>query len=388
MSCKLWGLGGDRTVGANKNAITTIGLAANKYAQAYFTYDTMKSGGLTQSHLSFGDTPIRSTYLVSAADFVACHAPSYIYKYDTAADLKENGIYLLNCPWSAEEVGDHLPAKMKRDLAKKNARFYVIDAAKLAGEIGLGKRTNSILQAAFFALTEVIPIEFAVEDMKKNNYKSYFKKAGQKIVDMNNQAVDVGVSAAVAVEIPASWAETPDAPAVEIEATPFVKDIVMPIDRQQGDKLPVSVFQKHGVLDGTWENGTSVYSKRGIATVVPKWNESACVQCNRCAMACPHAAIRPVLLTEEEKAGVPASFVTAPAKGLGKDAPAYSYRMQVSPYDCLSCGVCLTACPAKDALTMVSFEEMKPEQELFDTVAINETYLKKDVISDKSVKSA
>ncbi len=386
VSCKLWGLGGDGTVGANKNAISTIGLVADKYAQAYFSYDTMKSGGLTQSHLRFGDQPIRSTYLVSSADFVAVHAPTYIHKYDTTEDLKEGGIYLLNCPWSPEELEAQLPGKMKRDLCRKHAQLYTIDAAKLAREIGLGNRTNSILQAAFFALTKVIPLDMAVEDMKKNNYNSYFKKAGQKIVDLNNQAVDVGISAAVKVEIPASWAEAQDAPAAEIQATPFVKDIVIPMDRQQGDKLPVSVFQKHGVLDGTWENGTSAYSKRGVAASVPKWNGDACIQCNRCAMACPHAAIRPVLLTEEEKAGVPASFVTVPAKGLGKDSP-YSFRMQVSPYDCLGCGVCLTACPAKEALVMTPFEEMKPEQENFNQVAMDEKYLKKDVISSKNVKS-
>ena len=387
VSCKLWGLGGDGTVGANKNAITTIGLTANKYAQAYFSYDSMKSGGLTQSHLRFGDEPIQSTYLVSAADFVAVHAPTYVSKYDTTEDLKDSGIYLLNCAWSVDELEERLPAKVKRDLYNKHAQFYIIDAGKLAAEIGLGKRTNSILQAAFFALTKVIPLDVAVEDMKKNNYNSYFKKAGQKIVDLNNQAVDVGVSAAVKVEIPESWANAVDAPAQEIEATPFVKEIVLPMDRQQGDKLPVSVFQKHGVLDGTWENGTSAYSKRGVATMVPKWDGSACIQCNRCAATCPHAAIRPVLLTEEEKANVPASFETVPAKGLGKDAPAYAYRMQISPYDCLGCGVCLTACPAKGALTMTPFDEMKPEQENFDKVAMNEAYLKKDVISDKNMKS-
>jgi pyruvate-ferredoxin/flavodoxin oxidoreductase len=387
ISCKIWGLGGDGTVGANKNAITTIGLTANKYAQAYFSYDSMKSGGLTQSHLRFGDEPIRSTYLVSSADFVGVHAPTYVSKYDTTEDLKEGGIFLLNCPWSASELENRLPAKMKRDLCRRHARFYILDAAKLAAKIGLGQRTNNILQAAFFALTKVIPLDVAVEDMKKNNYNSYFKKAGQKIVDLNNRAVDEGVSAAVQVEIPKSWADASDAPAAERNATPFVRDIVIPMDRQQGDKLPVSVFKKHGVLDGTWENGTSAYSKRGVATSVPKWNGEACIQCNRCAMACPHAAIRPVLLSEEEKASVPESFVTVPAKGLGRDAPAYSFRMQVSPYDCLGCGVCLTACPAKEALVMTPFEEMKPEQGNFDKIAMNEAYLKKDVISGKTVKS-
>ena len=388
ISCKIWGLGGDGTVGANKNAISTIGLVADKYAQAYFSYDSMKSGGLTQSHLRFGDAPIRSTYLVSSADFVACHAPTYVKKYDLTEDLKDGGTFLLNCPWSAEELEN--PAKMKRDLARKHAKFYIINAAKLAAEIGLGKHTNSILQGAFFALTKVIPMDVAVEDMKKNNYATYFKKAGQKIVDLNDKAVDVGVHAAVQVDVPAAWADAQDAPAPAVEATPFVKEIVMPMDRQQGDKLPVSVFQKHGVLDGTWENGTSAYSKRGVATSVPKWDAAACIQCNRCAMSCPHAAIRPVLLTEEEKETVPADFITAPAKGLGEDAPAYQFRMQVSPYDCLGCGVCLTACPAKEkgALTMVPFEEMKGEQPLFDQVAMNEKYLKKDAISDKSVKNA
>ncbi len=387
ISCKIWGLGGDGTVGANKNAITTIGLTADKYAQAYFSYDSMKSGGLTQSHLRFGDNPIRATYLVSSADFVAVHAPTYVDKYDTTDDLKEGGIYLLNCPWGAEELETRLPAKMKRDLCRKHAQFYIIDAAKIAAEIGLGKRTNNILQAAFFSLTKVIALDVAVEDMKKNNYNSYFKKAGQKIVDMNNEAVDRGVNAAVKVDIPESWADAADVPATEIDATPFVKDIVLPMDRQQGDKLPVSVFQKYGVLDGTWENGTSAYAKRGVATMVPKWNSKSCVQCNRCAMACPHASIRPVLLTEEEKKIVPASFETVPAKGLGKDAPEYSFRMQISPYDCLGCGVCLTVCPAKDALVMTPFDEMKAEQKNFDEVAMNESYMKKDIISDKSVKS-
>ena len=239
ISCKLWGLGGDGTVGANKNAISTIGFVGGKYAQAYFSYDTMKSGGLTQSHLRFGDEPIRSTYLVSSADFVAVHAPTYVKKYDTTEDLKEGGTFLLNCPWTVEELDAHLPAKMKRDLARKHANFYIIDAAKLAQEIGLGKRTNNILQGAFFALTKVIPMDLAIEDMKKNNYNSYFKKAGQKIVDLNDQAVDLGVSAAVKVEIPASWADAQDAPVVEPKGlTPFARDIVMPMDRQKGDQLP------------------------------------------------------------------------------------------------------------------------------------------------------
>ena len=387
VSCKIWGLGGDGTVGANKNAITTIGLAADKYAQAYFSYDSMKSGGLTQSHLRFGDQPIHATYLVSAADFVGVHAPTYVDKYDTTADLKDGGTYLLNCPWSAEELEERLPAKMKRDLANKHANFYIMDATKLARDLGLGNRINTILQAAFFQLTKVIPIDLAVEEMKQGNYNSYFKKGGQEIVDLNNRAVDVGLTGMTKVEVPAAWADAKDGAPEELKGTDFVKEIVVPMDRQHGDKLPVSLFKRHNCLDGTWENGTTAYSKRGVAVTVPQWNPDVCIQCNRCAMACPHAAIRPVLLTEEEKAGAPESFVTVPAKGLGKDAPAYSFRMQVSPYDCLGCGVCLTACPAEGALTMTSFEDMKPEQTLFDEVAMNESYLKKDVINDKSVKN-
>lgn len=390
VSCKLWGVGGDGTVGANKNAISTIGLIAGKYAQAYFSYDTMKSGGLTQSHLRFGDEPIRSTYLVSSADFVAVHSPAFVKKYDTTENLKDGGTFLLNCPWTAEELETHLPAKMKRDLCRKHADLYIIDAAKKAVEAGLpANRTNNILQAVFFALTKVIPLELAVADMKKNNYNSYFKKAGQAIVDQNNAAVDLGLTAAVKVSIPESWAQAEDAPAPQREMTPFVRDIVVPIDRQQGDQLPVSVFQKYGMLDGTWENGTSVYAKRGVAASVPKWTAEVCVQCNRCAMCCPHAAIRPVLLSEDEKASVPAAFVTAPAKGLGSNTPAYYFRMQVSPYDCLGCGLCATACPAKDqgALRMTPFGEMQSEQVFFDEVAMNETYLKRDVIHSKSVKN-
>ena len=387
-ACKIWGIGGDGTVGANKNAITTIGLAADKYAQAYFSYDSMKSGGLTQSHLRFGDKPIHATYLVSAADFVGCYAPTYVTKYDTTSDLKEGGTYLLNCPWSVEELETRLPAKMKRDLAVKHAQFYIMDASRIAEGLGLGKHSNNVLQAAFFKLTDIIPMDLAVREMKASNYNTYFKKAGQEVVDKNDSAIDAGLTGMVKVDIPAAWAAAEDEPDKEPAGTPFVKEIVIPMDRQQGDKLPISILKKHGCLDGTWENGTSAYSKRGVATKVPKWNSDACIQCNRCSAACPHAAIRPILLTEEEKAGAPESFVTVPAKGLGKDAPAYSFRMQVSPYDCLGCGVCLTACPAKEALTMTPFEEMKAEQSNFDRYAMNEALLKKDIISDKSIKTS
>lgn len=388
IACKLWGIGGDGTVGANKNAITTIGLAAGKQVQAYFSYDTMKSGGLTQSHLRFGDEPIRSTYLVTEADFVAVHEPSYLRKYDTTEDLKEGGIFLLNCPWAEADLEWRLPGKVKRDLAQRHASFYIINATKIAEEIGLGKRTNTILQAAFFALTGGVPRGTASEYMKQSNYDSYFKKAGQKIVDLNNRAVDAGLDAAVKIKIPPQWLEASDEPAAERSVTPFVREIVLPMERQKGDLLPVSVFKKHGVLDGTWESGTSAYAKRGVAAAVPKWNPDMCIQCNRCAFVCPHAAIRPVLLSEQEQKQVQEEFVTAPAKGLSGREP-YYFRMQVSPYDCLGCGVCLSVCPAKEkgALVMTSFEEMKAEQVLFDEIAMNESYLKQDVISRNSVKS-
>nr|WP_325259675.1 pyruvate:ferredoxin (flavodoxin) oxidoreductase [uncultured Oscillibacter sp.] len=384
-ACKIWGLGGDGTVGANKNAITTIGLTAGKYAQAYFSYDSMKSGGLTQSHLRFGDEPIHATYLVSAADFVGCHAPTYVEKYDTTEELKDGGVYLLNCPWSPETLDAHLPAKMKRDLWKKHAAFYIIDATKIARELGLGGRINTILQAAFFQLTKVIPIDLAVEEMKRGNYNSYFKKGGREIVALNDRAVDAGLTGMIRVEIPDSWANAEDAPAPEQAGTPFVKEIVVPMDRQQGDKLPVSLFKKHDCIDGTWENGTTAYSKRGVAVSVPRWDPDACIQCNRCAMVCSHAAIRPVLLTEEEQKQAPDTYVSVPAKGpgLGK----YTFRMQVSPYDCLGCGVCLTACPAEGALEMVPFETQKEQQANFDRFAMDETLLKKDAIHDKSVKN-
>ena len=387
-AAKIWGLGGDGTVGANKNAITIIGLQADKYAQAYFSYDSMKTGGLTQSHLRFGDEPIHATYLVDSADFVGCHAPTYVHKYDTTAELKDGGIYLLNCPWNIEELDTELPAKMKRDLYNKHAQFYTIDATKLAGEIGLGNRINTILQAAFFELTKVIPLDIAVQAMKQGNYDSYFKKGGQEIVDKNNRAVDVGIEGLVKVNIPKEWATATDFPVDNSHLPEFIRDIVEPMNRQEGDKLPVSIFKKHNCFDGTWPLGTTAYSKRGVAITVPRWDSSACVQCNSCSMACPHAAIRPVLLTDEELATAPETFVTAKAKGAKlKD---YNFRMQVSPYDCLGCGVCMSVCPmkAKGALTMVPMHEEEGQQENFNRFAMEEKYLKKEAISDKNVKEA
>ena len=383
-SCKIWGIGGDGTVGANKNTITTIGLAAGMYAQAYFSYDSKKSGGLTQSHLRFGKNPILATYSVEHADFVALHEPSYLGTYDVTADLKDNGTFLLNCSWSSEEIPAHLPAKMKRDLASKHANMYVIDASRIAREIGLGNRTNTVLQAAFFKLTNIIPLDLAVKEMKAAIYNSYFKKAGQAVVDMNNEAVERGIAGVEKFGIPAEWADAQDAPAAEEQIPGFIRDIVVPMNKQEGDKLPVSTFKKYNCLDGTWENGTTRFEKRGVALMVPQWDADKCIQCNQCSFACPHAAIRPVLLDASEAAKAPAAFKTVPAKGM----PQYQYRMQVSPYDCMGCGSCAKICLAKDsALTMVPFETQKAEQDNW-TFGVEETPVKKDAFSAKNVKAS
>lgn len=383
-SCKIWGIGGDGTVGANKNTITTIGLAADMYAQAYFSYDSKKSGGLTQSHLRFGKNPIRSPYMVNSADFVALHEPSYLGQYDVTADLKDGGTFLLNCSWSDADLPSHIPGKMKRDLAKKHTEMYVIDATAIAREIGLGNRTNTVLQAAFFKLTNIISLDLAVKEMKDGIYKSYFKKAGEKITNMNYTAVDRGLTDVRKFEIPAEWADAADDVAPEKNIPGFIRDVVIPMNSQEGDKIPVSTFKKYNCLDGTWENGTTRYEKRGVAVMVPKWDADKCIQCNQCAFACPHAAIRPVLLNEEEAANKPASFETVQAKGLNQ----YQYRMQVSPYDCMGCGSCANICLAKDtALTMVPFETQVAEGENW-TFGVEQTPVKKDAFSAKNVKAS
>ncbi len=363
ISCKFWGLGSDGTVGANKNSIKIIGDHTDMYVQAYFEYDTKKSGGVTKSHLRFGRAPIRSSYYVKAANFVACHNPSYIDKYDIVTDIKQGGTFLLNCAWQGDELENNLPAKVKRELAAKNIQFYVIDATKIAKEIGLGNRTNSILQAAFFKLANVIPIEQAVEYMKAAIVKSYGKK-GEKVVAMNKAAVDNGVDGVVKVDVPAAWLSAVDAETTDDANLPaFIKDMLIPMNAQKGDDIPVSKFV--GREDGTFPLGTSAYEKRGIAIDVPAWKPENCLQCNQCAYVCPHAAIRPFLLTEAEAAAAPAGYATVRGKGPGLDA--YQYRIQVDVLDCAGCGSCAQVCPAKDkALVMTPLQGRKEEMALWD----------------------
>lgn len=356
--CKFWGLGSDGTVGANKNAIRIIGDNTDLYAQGYFSYDSKKSGGVTISHLRFGKKPIKSTYLIDRADFVACHNQSYVYNYDVLAGLKEGGTFLLNCTWSPEELDEHLPASMKRYLAKNKINFYIINGVKIASDIGLGGRINMVMQAAFFKLANVIPLEEAVKYMKEAIRETYGRK-GDHIVKMNDQAVDQGIEALVKVEIPASWAEAEDNAAAAKEEVPeFISDVLIPMNRQEGDKLPVSTFV--GREDGTFPMGTARYEKRGIAIEVPRWIPENCTQCNQCSFVCPHAAIRPFLLNEEEAQKAPASFVTVKANG--KQLAGLSYRIQVSPLDCTGCGNCANICPSKEKSLV-----MEPIANVLDT---------------------
>ncbi len=343
ISCKFWGLGADGTVGANKNSIKIIGDHTDMYAQAYFSYDSKKSGGITQSHLRFGKKPIRSTYLVKTANFVACHKQEYVHLYDMVSDLLPGGTFLLNTVWTPEELEKQLPASIKRQLAEKKINFYTINGTDIAKEIGLGNRINTVLQAAFFKLANIIPIEQAVEYMKAAITKSYGKK-GDTILNMNYAAVDKGVDGAVKIDVPAEWANAVDEEAkAERPKTDFVKNVVDPMNAQEGDKLPVSVF--NGREDGTFPCGTAAYEKRGVAVDVPEWQPDKCIQCNQCSYVCPHASIRPFLLTEEEVAAAPEAFNVVAPKGL-KGADGLKFRMQVSVLDCLGCGSCAEVCPA------------------------------------------
>ena len=351
--CKFWGLGSDGTVGANKNAIKIIGDKTNLYAQGYFSYDSKKSGGTTISHLRFGKKPIRSPYLVYNADFIACHNKSFIYHYDILKGLKDGGTFVLSCPWSADELDEKLPAYLKRYLAQKNINFYIIDAIKIAGEIGLGNRINMIMQSAFFKLANVIPLEDAMEYLKEAIVDTYGKK-GEQIVDMNIEAVDAGVKGLKRVEVPAAWANAEDEPMPIKDEPEFVKRIQRPMARHEGDELPVSAFK--GMEDGTFPMGTTTYEKRGIAVLMPQWQTNKCIQCNQCSYICPHAVIRPFLLDENEKKNAPHTFETK--KAVGKGLEQYEYRIQLSPMDCTGCANCADICPAPEkALVMVEAEE-------------------------------
>ena len=378
-----FGLGADGTVGANKNSIKIIGGSTNKYCQAYFSYDSKKSGGYTSSHLRFGDSPIRSPYLVTTPDFVACHVPSYVDKYDVLKGLKKGGSFLLNSVHDAATTCDTLPDHMKVYLAKNNINFYVINATKIAAELGLGNRTNTIMQSAFFKIANVIPFEKAVEEMKKAILKSYGKK-GEDIVNMNYAAVDAGGNAVEKVEIPAEWASIEvkaAAAAVDMSRPEFVRNIVDPINALKGDDLPVSAF--NGREDGTWDNGTAAYEKRGIAVNVPEWLVDNCIQCNQCSYVCPHAAIRPFLATEEEAAASGLAW----KQGLG-ETKTYKFRIQVSPLDCTGCGNCVDVCPSKTkALVMKPLESQMAEAENWNAVIKNVGY-KQVVDKTKTVKNS
>ena len=385
ISCKFWGLGADGTVGANKNSIKIIGDHTDMYAQAYFSYDSKKSGGITQSHLRFGHKPIRSTYLVKTADFVACHKQEYVNLYDMVSELNDGGTFLLNTTWTTAELEEHLPGKLKRQLAEKKAKFYIIDGTEIAKEIGLGNRINTVLQSAFFKLANIIPIEQAVEYMKVAITKSY-SKSGDAILNMNYAAVDRGVDGIVQVDVPASWANAADATtATARKTTEFVENVVKPMNAQEGDKLPVSTFV--GREDGTFPCGTSAYEKRGVAVDVPEWIPENCIQCNQCAYVCPHASIRPILLTDEEVAKAPSGFVTVDAKGGAAFAP-YKYRMQVSSLDCMGCGSCVVVCPSpKKALVMKPLATQEVEIAKWD-YAIDEVAHKENPMDKGSVKGS
>ncbi len=374
IECKFWGLGGDGTVGANKNSIKIIGDHTNKYVQAYFQYDSKKTGGITISHLRFGDKPIKSPYYINKADFVACHNPSYVTKgYKMVRDVKPGGVFLINCQWTPEELNEHMPAEAKRYIAKNNIQLYTINAIDKAIEIGLGKRTNTILQSAFFALAGVLPKEDAINYMKDAATRSFSKK-GEAIVKMNHDAIDAGFDYYVKIDVPADWANVEDKKVEEVlpgnnkKLINMVQTIMEPVAKMDGDSLPVSAFVDHA--DGTFEQGAAAYEKRGVAVMVPVWDETKCIQCNRCSYVCPHATIRPFALSEEEVANAPAGLQTA--KMIGKGLEEYRFTMAVSPMDCMGCGVCVGECPAKEkAITMVPRESQESKQPVFDYLVAN-----------------
>ena len=380
IQCKFWGLGGDGTVGANKNSIKIIGDHTDKYIQAYFQYDSKKTGGVTISHLRFGDSPIKSSYYINKADFVACHNNAYLKKYDMISDVKPGGTFLLDCQWSDAELSEHLPASVKSYIAKNNIKFYTINATKLAIDLGNAKVKNTVLQSAFFALANILPATDAIEYMKYMATKSYLKK-GQAIVDLNHKAIDAGKDALHLVEVPADWASAGvDAPAEKVsgkreDLVDFVNDIVMPVVGMKGDSLPVSTFAKYA--DGTFPQGSAAYEKRGVAVMVPKWNPDSCIQCNSCAFVCPHAAIRPFALTAEEAANAPEATKYTAKPVVKTD---YKFTMAISPMDCMGCTLCVKACPVAanaaktgktPALEMVPFAGELDQQAPFDYAVAN-----------------
>ena len=369
VECKFWGLGGDGTVGANKNLTKIIGDHTDKYIQAYFQYDSKKTGGITISHLRFGDNPIKSPYYINQADFVACHNPSYVVKgYKMVQDVKPGGVFMINCQWSDEELDKHMPAEAKKYIADNNIQLYTINAIDKAIEIGMGKRTNTILQSAFFKLANIMPIDEAVQYMKEAAKKSYSKK-GDAVVEMNYKAIDAGVDATHKVEIPASWSNPePDAAPAPLKGRPatvkMVQDIMNPVNIMNGDSLPVSAFKDNA--DGQWETGAAAYEKRGTAVTVPEWDATKCIQCNQCAFVCSHATIRPFILDEKEAEAAPENIKLADSK----HAPGMKYTMSVTPLDCMGCGECITVCPT-GAIKMVPQESQADQQPVFDYLVAN-----------------
>ena len=371
IECKFWGLGGDGTVGANKNSIKIIGDYTDKYVQAYFQYDSKKTGGITISHLRFGDSAIKSPYYINKADFVACHNPSYVEKgFRMVQDVKPGGVFLINCQWDEKELAEKLNAETKRYIANNNIQLYTVNAIDIAAKVGMGKRTNTVLQAAFFALAKVMPIEEAVQHMKDAATKSYSKK-GPDVVKCNHDAIDAGVSAFVKFDVPADWANAADEAAADVKADTklekMVETIMKPVGKMDGDRLPVSAFIDHA--DGTFEQGASAFEKRGVAVLVPEWNQDTCAKCNKCAFVCPHATIRPFALSEEEAAAAPACTKIAPKPVVKTN---YKYTLAISPMDCMGCGVCVGVCPT-NSLKMVSRESQDIQQEAFDYCVANVT---------------
>ncbi len=381
-AARFYGLGSDGTVGANKNSIKIIGEATDKYIQGYFAYDSKKSGGNTISHLRFGDAPIRSPYYVNLADFIACHVPAYLGKYDMLKGLKKGGTFLLNSIWDENEVADHLPNSVKKYLAENEIGFYIINATRIAEEIGIPGRTNTIMQSAFFKISNVIPYEKAVDEMKKAIKKSYGSK-GDKVVEINNKAVDMGANV-IKVTVPADWKNLPVEAVAEADVPDFIKNVCMPINGLKGDDLPVSAFV--GREDGTFDSGTTEFEKRGIAVNVPEWQQDFCIQCNQCAFVCPHAVIRPFLVSAEEKAQAPQGSTTV--KSIGKGLENYEFRIQVSVLDCTGCGNCADVCPAPKgkALVMKPLETQLEETERADYFFNKVSY--KTILATSSVKGS